>query len=419
MQELAISLARQRGLQYLDRQAMIQAYPPSDAFRFPLLIGNDEQSLVWIQRLLGHGKFGIVFQGVRLATGETVAVKVEPVVKPTASLMRAEVCWLVHLNEKLATECVPRIYDCGTVAPVPDIQHLPTMSTAYRHATPPLYQPQLAEDYRRRGIRVTPADYGFYYVTLECLVRDLEANMRQPHLAIQTRDMTYYRLSPVGVLLVAYELIKVMQVIHDAGVLHRDIKPANFMTRYRTSEAEGRQRLVAIDFGLAKNYFVMRNGEREILSRDRHTISGGTPLFMPVSAHSYQQQSRAEELEALFYMLLYLQRGTLPWSGLQTFKPDLFQRDRAAWEAELNTFIKSKKLQLSEATLRAQGTPPPLIEIWEETRRCAYEERPRYEELQQRVADSLAGCGITPQDPFDWELTSVEFARRLLLVPVR
>lgn len=106
------------------------------------------------------------------------------------------------------------------------------------------------------------------------------------------------------VLNIGEKLIKILQTIHDAGIIHRDIKPENFM--FKGNEIK------IIDFGLSKKYI---NGGKHIKLENNKSIVG-TPYFISTNVHAGQSPSRRDDMESIGYILLYMLFGTLPWLNL-------------------------------------------------------------------------------------------------------
>jgi serine/threonine protein kinase len=99
-------------------------------------------------------------------------------------------------------------------------------------------------------------------------------------------------------------LIKIIQEIHEAGIIHRDIKPENFM--FKNDE------LKIIDFGLSKKY--IRNNKHIELESNKSIV--GTPYFISTHIHAGLTPSRRDDVESIGYILVYLLFGTLPWLNL-------------------------------------------------------------------------------------------------------
>jgi serine/threonine protein kinase len=76
------------------------------------------------------------------------------------------------------------------------------------------------------------------------------------------------------VITILYDLLEVLEQVHQKGVIHRDIKPSNIMRRRKDGK------LVLIDFGAVKDLSRQTTVMRESSGQYR-TIGIGTPGFMP------------------------------------------------------------------------------------------------------------------------------------------
>lgn len=150
------------------------------------------------------------------------------------------------------------------------------------------------------------------------------------------------------VLMLADQMIGRIEFVHCKHFIHRDIKPDNFLMGIgRHCNKVGNERILIfkiasikrwararffmfflflfflglnlqlfiIDFGLAKKY---RDGRTRlhIMYREDKNLTG-TARYASINAHLGIEQSRRDDMESLGYVLMYFNRGSLPWQGLK------------------------------------------------------------------------------------------------------
>mmetsp|Transcript_3411 Transcript_3411/g.6898 ORF Transcript_3411/g.6898 Transcript_3411/m.6898 type:complete len:357 (+) Transcript_3411:42-1112(+) len=126
--------------------------------------------------------------------------------------------------------------------------------------------------------------------------------------------------------LVADQALRGLEYLHSRCIVHRDIRPENFLFGKR----ERQHHLYLIDFGLSKRYFAHK---RHVPLRQTGSLTG-TARYASVNAHRGLEQSRRDDLEAIGHMLVYLARGSVPWSGLQArSRREKYRRIKEAKEA--------------------------------------------------------------------------------------
>lgn len=114
------------------------------------------------------------------------------------------------------------------------------------------------------------------------------------------------------------------------------------------------------------------------------------------SANCDTAQSRADDLEALGYMLVYFMRGRLPWQGLKA------KRDA------IDLLVLEKK-QATSATELCAGLPTEFVDYFNYVHGLRYEDRPDYQLLRKRFTKLFRRQGFEHDNIFDWTIR--EFQR--------
>ncbi|KAF7266624.1 hypothetical protein GWI33_020123 [Rhynchophorus ferrugineus] len=205
-------------------------------------------------RKIGSGSFGDIYLGTNIATGEEVAIKLECIKTRHPQL---------HIESKFYRMMqggvgIPQIKWCGS-----------------------------------------EGDYNV--MVMELLGPSLE----------DLFNFCTRRFSLKTVLLLADQLISRTDFIHSRNFIHRDIKPDNFLMGL----GKKGNLVYIIDFGLAKKY---RDGRTHmhIPYKENKNLTG-TARYASINTHLGIEQSRRDDLESLGYVLMYFNKGSLPWQGLK------------------------------------------------------------------------------------------------------
>ncbi|XP_014272266.1 casein kinase I isoform X3 [Halyomorpha halys] len=192
------------------------------------------------------------------------------------------------------------------------------------------------------------------------------------------------RFSLKTVLMLADQMIRLVQYVHSKSFIHRDIKPDNFLMGI----GKHCNRLFLIDFGLAKKYRSSRSNVH-IKYREKKSLTG-TARYASLNAHLGIEQSRRDDMESLGYVLVYFNRGSLPWQGL-----------KAATKKQKYEKISEKKMTTAVETL-CKGFPAEFVMYLNYCRYLRFEETPDYWYLRQLFNVLFRKLNYQYDSSFDW-----------------
>jgi casein kinase 1 len=209
-----------------------------------------------VGKKIGEGSFGVVFEGVKVTTNQSIAIKFEP--------RKSEA-------------------------------------------------PQLRDEFRSyRTLNGTPGVPQVYYFGQEGLHNILVIDLLGPNLE-DLFDMCGRKFTIKTVCMAAKQMVTRVQAIHEKSLIYRDIKPDNFLIG--TPGNKNANTIHIIDFGMAKPYRDPKT-KIHIPYRERKSLSG-TARYMSINTHLGREQSRRDDLESLGHVFMYFLRGGLPWQGLR------------------------------------------------------------------------------------------------------
>ena len=198
----------------------------------------------------------------------------------------------------------------------------------------------------------------------------------------------YNTFSIKTVAILGYQMVNILQYIHDRHIIHRDIKPDNFVM----GALEDNAKLYILDFGLAKKYRSSRTLVQYPYVKKKKLT--GTARYASIHALEAYEQSRRDDLESVGYVLMYFLRGNLPWQGLKVrSKEDRYKK------------ILEKKKEISSQDL-CKEFPHEFFEYVDYTKNLEYEENPDYDFLRKKFLDVLKGLNEELDYIYDWTTKS-------------
>ena len=279
------------------------------------------------EKMIGQGSFGQIYQGSNIHTGEVVAIKMESAQTKHPQLIY-ESKVIKFLQGGLG---IPEVHWCGSQQ------------------------------------------------THNLMVIDMLGPSLEDLFNFSSR-----KFSLKTVLMILDQVLSRIQYIHHKNYIHRDIKPDNFLIgRHKRCMV-----IYAIDFGLAKRFKDQKGNH--IQFRDQRSLTG-TARYASVNAHLGREQSRRDDLEAIFYMIVYFLKGSLPWQGLN-----------AKTREEKYRQISDKKKSTKSEDL-CSGLPSEFLMYLNYVKHLAFKDEPDYKKLRRSFRELFIKNEYLYDYEYDWK----------------
>jgi len=234
------------------------------------LVGRVIQGRYKLNRLVGEGGMGGVFEGENLSIGKRVAIKLVHAIHGRDPHIAARIKQEARTTAAIESENIVRVDDAG-------------------------------ED-EALGL----------FVVMEFLKgEDLAA------LLLRKK-----RLSPIGAVAIVLQAAQGLSRAHAAGIVHRDLKPANIFLSIRE---DGSSLVKLVDFGIAKLIRDANQGQHGASLTRMGTVIG-TPQYMsPEQAQGLPSVDHRTDIYSLGSVLFEMIVGHSPFPELPTYEQTILQ----------------------------------------------------------------------------------------------
>ena len=203
----------------------------------------------------------------------------------------------------------------------------------------------------------------------EILMEALGPNLKKLKYQCPTQNFSKATALAIGI-----QLLERLEQLHSLNYVHNDLKFENVVIGFNNPE-----KIYLIDFGLSVK-FVDDNGkhvEKQYLQK-----FSGNFLFASLNSCRGFNKSRRDDIESLFYMVIYLlNQSYLPWCDLDTKDRDIVKKFKDLLADRLNLNLIKQMFQM---------IPPELNSCLKKVLLLGFEEKPDYEYFKNQLRICLA-----------------------------
>ncbi len=142
--------------------------------------------------------------------------------------------------------------------------------------------------------------------------------------------MCHRKFSIMSTLIIIKQILEIIQKLHEKGIIHRNLNPTKFLYgKEETTDIflsklikkeiniSSSSQLFLVDYSEAK-FFKEGNDYKHINFNDKiRDFSFTNKNFCSIWAELKMEQSRRDDLYSIFYIMIYLLQGKLPWIGIK------------------------------------------------------------------------------------------------------
>ncbi|XGW24091.1 hypothetical protein V3C99_005922 [Haemonchus contortus] len=199
------------------------------------------------------------------------------------------------------------------------------------------------------------------------------------------------KFSLITALHIGEQTLAAIRDLHFCGYIHRDIKPHNFAIG--REEDKNYHTVYIIDFKFARRF---KTETKDLRLERAQAAFRGTPRYASITALSMKEQSRKDDLESWWYMMVELMIGRLPWADLADQKP--YKLDDIK-HVKKQIRLKNNLTKLLKATPEEYMTN---IILYIDT--LQYNSIPDYDYVAANLATSVKAYYLHKDAPPDWDL---------------
>ena len=223
-----------------------------------------------------------------------------------------------------------------------------------------------------------------YYILVQTLLGpSLAALMDNYNIIFTIKDIC----------MLSIQMIERLEYIHSKDYIHRDIKPHNFLMGLKDPNI-----LYIIDFGFSKKF---RSKKRNHIKFSITNNFIGTPRYCSINGLRGAEQSRRDDLESLFYVILYFFKGSLPWQNLRI-------------KSRNERFFKINEMKKkADYKNLCKNLPKEFYDFGNYIKHLKFEEDPNYNYMKDLFYSILSKLKLENDGRFSWiksnKLTDTNF----------
>ena len=208
-------------------------------------------------------------------------------------------------------------------------------------------------------------------LVLELVGRNLEQVLQ---------DMPTHTFTMKTVLMIAEQLLGIIEYIHRSNYVYRNFAPDNLAIGVGRKEGN----VYMLGLGSSRRYLDPETQEHERYDGDRSMV--GNPIYTSLNTHVGVEQTRRDDMESLGYVLVHLLKGKLPWE------------DGVGGDIEQ---IARAKMMTSYEKL-CEGLPTEFLNYFQVVRSLRFDEEPPYAALKKSFRELFVRLGYVYDFKYDW-----------------